>query len=610
MIKISSIKTISHPIINSYVDKFINDFELTQEDSNNKHDVFEKYINNLILDVYGNDVQASYQDMDTDTAFGIDGIAIFIADKLVTTVSDVLDIVRNQKKFDVSFFFIQSKTTNGFNRRDISDFLTGVRRFFNFEECEIPELIDYWEITKEVYKYSSKFKNRAKLNLIFACLSPNKINLEDIHLKSEIDQKLLDLENLTLFEEIKKPLFLSLRGIMNLEEKVSSGLEVTVNMSKQPIPYPKDTESKIKSGYYGLIKLEEFIRILTEEVEGERVLRKGIFDDNIRYYLGSDEKIEVNHNMKEQITGSESYLFGLLNNGITIIGDDVMINSDELTLVNYQVVNGCQTSNVIYEMIANIPRNNNIYLPIRLIATEDEDTKNSIIKATNGQTELKPEQLAALSSIQKAIEVYYETKRENQVELYYERRTEQYRDENIQKARIINIPFQIKSTSALYLDLPHEVSGQYGKVEKQTRGLLFNKDRDLQFLNTYYVSGLAYYRVERFVRNDEDGKKFRRARWHIIMLLKYLTFPSGKIDQKIGKNSDEHSKILEAKLIDENKSEQLIKRALGMLKDCLQQKDENYLEDRKTFERKETTSWLIDHVKDKSKSATMEGSSV
>ncbi|MBT2158019.1 hypothetical protein KK421_00390 [Clostridioides difficile] len=37
---------------------------------------------------------------------------------------------------------------------------------------------------------------------------------------------------------------------------------------------------------------------MTDEVNNERILRKGIFNDNIRYYLGSSEKVEVNASMK------------------------------------------------------------------------------------------------------------------------------------------------------------------------------------------------------------------------------------------------------------------------------------------------------------------------
>ncbi|HDV0866395.1 TPA: AIPR family protein, partial [Enterococcus faecalis] len=115
--------------------------------------------------------------------------------------------------------------------------------------------------------------------------------------------------------------------------------------------------------------------------------------------------------MREQLLGTDSYLFGILNNGITIIGDEVNLNSEELTLINYQVVNGCQTSNVIFELIDELEDKEDVYIPARFIATNDEETKNSIIKATNSQTTLKPEQLAALAPIQKAIEEYYKSKK-------------------------------------------------------------------------------------------------------------------------------------------------------------------------------------------------------
>lgn len=433
----------------------------------------------------------------------------------------------------------------------------------------------------------------------FVSLSPKEIDLTDIHLLSTIEMCITDLNEMSLFGEVKKPEFYGIKEIMMLREKITSGLEISVTLSKQPVPYPKDAHNKIKNGYYGLIELQEFIKLLTDDISGEKVLRKGIFNDNIRYYLGSSEKLDVNSSMKDQLLGNENYLFGLLNNGITIIADSVTINSEELTLTNYQIVNGCQTSNVIYECLDSISGTNDIYLPIRLIATEDEDTKHSIIKATNSQTPLKPEQLAALSAIQKTLEQYYNTKsKHSKYPLYYERRTEQYRDEGIPKAKIINIPFQIKATSALFFDMPHEVSGQYGKVEKQTRGLLF-EDSHMAFLNSYYVSGLAWYKVERFLQNQEEGKKFRRARWHIIMIIKYLCCPNDKINLAIDKKSEVNSKLIEACLLDEDKTNEVLKKAVEIIEKSLSQKGniEIILSDRKTFERKDTTTLILDYIK-------------
>ena len=59
-------------------------------------------------------------------------------------------------------------------------FFTGIRRFFNFEKCEILELITYWEVAKYIYSKGSRFKKQPSLNMKFVCLSPKEIDLGDI----------------------------------------------------------------------------------------------------------------------------------------------------------------------------------------------------------------------------------------------------------------------------------------------------------------------------------------------------------------------------------------------------------------------------------------------
>lgn len=216
----------------------------------------------------------------------------------------------------------------------------------------------------------------------------------------------------------------------------------------------------------------------------------------------------------------------------------------------------------------------------------------------------------ALSNFQKAIERYYSIKQEsNRFSIYYERRTEQYRGDDIPKTKIINIPIQIKCVSALFFNLPHEVSGQYGKVEKSTSGLLFENEKHLSFLNVYYVSGLCWYKVERFVQNHEEGRKFRRARWHIMMLFKLrncdvkdldkLGFNKIPIDKKMNKASEQIEKIL---LKNDDFLHVEFIRILNFIKETLvshyAKEPEELFNDRKLFERKETTTTLINANKE------------
>jgi AIPR protein len=591
----SKVTKVQNPIISGYLKGFAKTNEISNNKAKDEHTLFEKFSNDIILKVYGNDVNAHFDDMETGTAFGIDGVAIFINDKMIESIEDINYACQNTKKVDVQFIFTQAKVTPKFNRSEISDFLHGINRFFNLDICEIEELRSAWENTKYLYTISNKFKNHPKLSMFFITLSTDKVDLNDLHLKSTIDNGIQNLCNKVMFDDKEITLqFFGLREIMELYKKNTNNLEIKFELDKQPVPYPKDPTGKIKSGYFGLINLKNLLVILTDDVNGQKKLRKGIFEDNIRDYLGSSEKIEVNADMKEEITGINAHLFGLLNNGITIIADEVDIVTTEVTLTNYQIVNGCQTSNVIFESMEDI-KAENIYIPIRLIGTENEETKNSIIKATNSQTSLKAEQLVALTPEQKALEEYYSAKRnQNRFDLYYERRTEQYRNEEIQKTKILNIPLQIKATSALFLNLPHEVSGQYGKVEQSTRGQLF---QDTKFLNSYYVSGLCWYRVEAYVRNNEEGKKYRRARWHIMMLLKYIIEPNKNIVTGINKQSDDISKNIEKIMLNDNKAFALIEQTMLYIKGYLREQGiEDISTDRKLFERKETTQGLIDFI--------------
>lgn len=594
-------KQIKNPIIKSYVNDFADKHEISKKQRKDEHLLFESYINDAIVSVYGNDANVSYEDMETGSAFGIDGVAIFVADKLVQSVEDVDYVIENLKRFDVEFYFIQTKTSEKIDRQELNDFFTGVRRFFDFDRdsCDILELDVFWETAKYIFTKASRFKENPKLNTFFVSLDTNEDEkLKDEHILKTIEMGVSDLEKLSLFGTILSPKIMGLKSVMELHRKNQSDLEISISMTKTPVAYPKDMSGKIKNGYYGLIRLEEFIKLLSDEIDGKKVLRRGIFDDNIRYYLGADEKIEVNHNMKNQLVGEDSYLFGLLNNGITIIGDDIKLNSEELTLVNYQIVNGCQTSNVIFESLESIAETDEIYLPVRFIATTDEETKNLIIKATNSQTTLKPEQLAALAPIQKNIEEYYRSKEKerNSVGLYYERRTEQYRDDNISKTKIINIPIQIKATSAMFLNLPHEVSGQYGKVERNTRNALFNEG-DLKYINIYYSSGLTFYKVERYVRNNYDRKYFK-ARWHLMMIIKYL-LGDGKDELGITKFNSKISHKIEEVVKDDTEFSNYIEQAIAILNKFLEEKFEKDIiqKDRKLFERKETTEELINYTK-------------
>lgn len=88
-----------------------------------------------------------------------------------------------------------------------------------------------------------------------------------------------------------------------------------------------------------------------------------------------------------------------MNNGVTVIAKTLRTTGNRFYIEDYQIVNGCQTSHILFDQRDVI--DTSVMVPLRLISTKDEDVIGSIIKATNRQTEVKEEQLLALSDFQK-----------------------------------------------------------------------------------------------------------------------------------------------------------------------------------------------------------------
>lgn len=161
----------------------------------------------------------------------------------------------------------------------------------------------------------------------------------------------------------------------------------------------------------------------------------------------------------------------------------------------------------------------NVYIPLRIIVTENDDIKNEVTIATNSQTEVKPEQIEALSQFQKKLELYYQSMREP-THLFYERRSRQYHSDSlVKKTQIITIPIQIKTFAAAYLNVPHSVSGYYGTIVKKFGSQIFNSNHQMA---PYFASALCYYKLEGFFRSGQIDKELKKLRFHLIMLAKII----------------------------------------------------------------------------------------
>jgi hypothetical protein len=206
-----------------------------------------------------------------------------------------------------------------------------------------------------------------------------------------------------------------------------------------------------------------------------------------------------------------------MNNGVTVIAKTLRTTANRFHIEDYQIVNGCQTSHVLFDQRALL--DNSVMVPLRLIATQDESVIASIIKATNRQTEVKEEQLLALSDFQKQLEAYF-VAFELRKRLYYERRSRQYHSAaGIEKTRVVTPSSLIRAFASMFLEEPHRTTRSYRALLERVGSTIFAaNDR----LAPYYVAALALYRLEYVFRNQSLDSAFKPARYQILLAFRLL----------------------------------------------------------------------------------------
>ena len=135
---------------------------------------------------------------------------------------------------------------------------------------------------------------------------------------------------------------------------------------------------------------EEFCQLIKKEYEVNGTTNL-LFTENVRGFLGYNQ---TNKRIRDTLLdGSISFNFPFLNNGITIICEEMNIprapsgGEYYVPALNPVVVNGLQTSRVIWEVYNTYPdKLKGVYLTIRLYATKDQNLIDLITEATNTQT--------------------------------------------------------------------------------------------------------------------------------------------------------------------------------------------------------------------------------
>ncbi|WP_323944949.1 AIPR family protein [Aeromonas hydrophila] len=491
-------------ILKSYVKDFSDQNSLNELP---EPDQFERFVNfSVISKQYPRDFD--YEDLSigggADSA--IDGVAIIVNGNIIQKPEEIEFFLNKNGSLSVSFSFIQSKTSPKFNGAQIVNFLAGIRNFFA-DVSAIPENEDVQAlrlIKDNIYKNSINLDGAPTLDLFFVTTGKWE---EPDHIKGLIASELDILKVRGLFSAIKfqcidaerlKQIYRELRGRSLKEVDIPSLVTLPEIQG-------------VRQSFIGSLAVAEYMKLVTDSEGG---LQRNLFYDNVRDFQGNNSvNREIDATLK---SGVGQAALAIYNNGITIIAKKVERISGKVKLTDYQVVNGCQTSHVLFA-------NKNIIDPsshivVKIIETVDQDIAINVIKATNRQTEVKVEAFESLSPFHKDLEEYYKARAAGRkFPIYYERRSKQYENvPGIRSSEVITLSAQIKAFVSACLAQPQSTHRYFGEILESNRERMFVTGDQLE---RYYTAASILNRLEALFRRGGRKRRHKGFKYHLVFML-------------------------------------------------------------------------------------------
>lgn len=265
----------------------------------------------------------------------------------------------------------------------------------------------------------------------------------------------------------------------------------------------------VTQAFLGVLPIQEFNKLIAGEAD---TILNSIFYDNVRDWEGFNLVNKGMHDTLLDATARQRFV--LMNNGVTVIAKKIQPTGDKLFIEDYQFVNGCQTSNVLWAC-RNSLKSSTTAVPIKIVATEDEGVIRDIIRATNSQTEIKQSQLLAVTDFQKQLELFFRANESNP--LFYERRSRQYVNQRVEPKRVVTPIGLVKAYASMFLEEPHKTARDFGSVLKKVGVEIFGAEHRLE---PYFLSALAYYWVDVILK--KLAPELRVARYQILLAARLL----------------------------------------------------------------------------------------
>lgn len=515
--KVMNRSIVMHKIINTYMNNLAEEAFLSNKLTESQ--LFERFANYCcIRSVYPEDFTIeSITSEEADS--GIDGICFIIDGEIAATSNEASVLLsRPKRNIPVEIYFIQAKTSDSYDRGEILKFTNGVRDFIS--DCPALPQGEFIKQQKEIFDMVisnvAKVQNgRPIAHLRYVCTSNNDVQTEIEATRVSEQKAIFDTG---FFSNVDFE-YIGLERLIALWDLTRNSITAIIPTSGF-IAYPE--MQGVSEAYLAIVPAKAFVREVLMSKDGK--MRMHIFEENVRAYLGG--KNTVNSQIQKTIEeGDKRDKFGIYNNGITIISPDVKIQGKNISFENYQVVNGCQTSNVLFENYDKLTDDSSI--TIKVIEATDSDVIADIVRATNSQSQVSETQFLSFTSLVRRLERYFEATEDQpgtETKLFFERRNGQYKDHDIPKRRVFSITETCRAVGAMFMQRP-DLAYRYPTkmINDLYEKLLSEKNKEI----VYYSSAVALYRLKLLLSNGVIDNKYSIYKWHILMILPFVV--NGKV---------------------------------------------------------------------------------
>lgn len=355
---------------------------------------------------------------------GIDGFYIFINGHLL---SDPETFVWPKSGAVLEVWIITCKLQDSFKQAPLDLLVASTHELFDFSvESTLlkgsysKKVITQRENLKFAYRKVSPKLNQFSIDFCYASRGVVAELGESILSRSE---QLIQVAKDAFGNCIARFAFYGSTELIELSRKIPN--------STLELPIVKDLSNG--ENYILLVKLKDYYNFIHDKGK----LRRYLFDSNVRDFMGLNR---VNEDIRSTLANPESPDFWWLNNGITILATHAFIIGEIIHIKDIQIVNGLQTSESIFRHFENGGDDiKDRTVLIKVLVSNDEKIRDTIIRATNNQTTVELSSLHATDKIQKDIEDVLK-----QNEMFYERRTNFYKNQGIATDNIIR-PLYIAS---------------------------------------------------------------------------------------------------------------------------------------------------------------------